>query len=118
MQQFAAKQGKLIIDDNEMRLVAPFNKLVWSVSHEDVERFDRRQNNLFETLFIYLTNGSMYTIDQAKRFNDQVVQFYSQRTGIQASQIERKVGRKWYEDPSLNVHVETYTSEKELKKEV
>lgn len=35
--QFAAKQGKLTSEDQEIRLIAPFNKLAWSLPAMRIE---------------------------------------------------------------------------------
>lgn len=108
------KAGKLqVSEDGFVRVIAPFNKLVWQAPANTVTNIVAQQIGLGYTTIIHTSQGS-YHAELMTKPNVEKLQalFPHLQTGIAARAAH------WYQDVTKRTHVETYTNQKIMQKEV
>lgn len=107
------KAGKLQVDEGVIRVVAPFNKLVWQVPTGAVTKIVTQPSGIACIVMIHTTQGP-YTVEMVTKANAEKLQALFPH--LQNINAERS--KHWYQDITKRTHVETYTNQKAMQKEV
>lgn len=108
------KAGKLqVSEDGIVRVIAPFNKLVWQASASAITNIVAQQIGLGYTTIIHTSQGS-YQAELMTKANVEKLQalFPHLQNGIAARATH------WYQDITKRAHVETYTNQRQMQKDV
>jgi hypothetical protein len=107
------KAGKLqATDDGSLRVQAPFNKTVWQVPRDTVTGFTTQPGALGAVNVTVHTTQEMYQAEMVAKQNlEKLLALFPHLQTTTA-------GREWYHDPAKLTHVETYTNQKKMQKEV
>lgn len=107
------KAGKLQLDEGILRVVAPFNKIVWQVPTGAVTRIASQPSGLACTVVVHTAQGP-YTIEIVTKANAEKLQSLFPHLDVQS--VARAT--HWYQDITKRTHVETYTNQKRMQKDV
>jgi len=108
------KQGKLqVSEDGMLRVMAPFNTCVWQVPCAEVTGFSSKAGAMMTVaIVIQTTHGAQY-IEMVTQTN-----FKKLQALFPALTSNSVVGNQWYHDLRALTHIETYTNEKQMQKDV
>lgn len=109
------KAGKLqVSEDGILRVQAPFNKTVWQVPCNTVTKLTTQPSTLGAlTVFVH-TTSTTYQVETVGQRNFPKIQALFPHVPVQS---EGKASH-WYQDIMKRTHVETYTNQKVMQKEV
>jgi len=109
-----SKQGKLqVLEEGILRVMAPFNKLVWQVPCASVTGFSTKPGAMMTlAIVIQTTQGAQY-VEMVTKDNFQKLQALF--PGLENNSVN---GKEWYHDLRALTHIATYTNEKQMQKEV
>jgi hypothetical protein len=110
----ACSAGKLqVLQEGILRILAPFNKVVWQVYCRDVTRFTTTPGAMGSVNITIVTTQGTYTADMVTKANVAKVEalFPHLTTNIIS-------GKEWYHDARALTHVSEYTDLKRMQKEV
>ncbi|GHO77241.1 hypothetical protein KSD_50120 [Ktedonobacter sp. SOSP1-85] len=142
--EIQTNEGKLYLEDQGMRLAGNVKNHVWGAYYHEIAQIRIQPKGIQSTLVAQLHDGRTFHTTFGHVSVHQIMQFLAQTTQIpvqfevpapmpapapMSAPIPMSVPApvrkpvkplfgKWYEDPNLKVHVETYKSERELKKGV
>lgn len=106
------KTGKIqLTDDGVLRIQAPFGKTVWQVPESSVTGFTVQAGIAASVVTIHTTQGSYQAEMVANRY---VARIQACFPHLQANQA----GKEWWHNPTALTHVETYTDQKRMQREV
>lgn len=109
------KQGKLqVLDDGTMQVKALFGAgVVWSVPYQDVTSFTTQpEGTMAASLLVRTTNGSHFVGTVAYRNLKKIQEVFPH---LPINEVQKT---KWYQDIAARTHVKTYTSEKEMQRDL
>jgi len=109
----STKQGKLqITDQNTLRVQALFNKTVWEVPCANVTGFTTQPGQLGSYNLTIHTTQSLYQAELVTKQNFAKLQGWFPH--LQTTTADSA----WYHNPALSTHIETYTDQKKMQREV
>lgn len=116
------KQGKLqVLEEGILRVMAPFNKLVWQVPCASITGFTKQPISVLAVnLAIDTTNGT-HRVEMVSQANFKKLQALFPNLAVntvQGDQHTIRQGKEWYYDLHARSHVATYSNEKQMQKEV
>jgi hypothetical protein len=118
------KAGKLqVTDEGVLRVLAPFNRIVWSIPCANVTRFTTQVGMLMSVnVTIYTAQGNyqaeMVTSQNFAKLQALFPHLETQAVAKPVTAKPVKPGKEWYHNPTLRTHIASYTSEKQMQKEV
>lgn len=111
------KQGKLqVLEEGMLRVMAPFNKIVWQMPCAHVTGFTTQPGMLMTVSVIIQTTQGAQHVEMLTQANFQKLQTLFAHLQIQTKTVPQ--GKEWYHDLRALTHVATYTDEKQMQKEV
>jgi hypothetical protein len=111
------KTGQLQVDETMVRVVAPFNKVAWSIPRATITRITHAAGSMATLdLTIHSTQGMFSAPFVTKRNTEKFLALFP-ATPIQQIAAQPR-GNAWYHDPNRLTYVGTYTDEKPMQKEV
>jgi hypothetical protein len=108
------KMGKLqATEDGTLRVQAPFNKIAWEVPCAAVTGLITQPGTMNTlNVTIQTTQGVMHQAEMMSKAN--VTKLQALFPNLQTV----TAGKEWYHDPTISTHVETYTDQKKMQREV
>ncbi len=104
------KTGKIqVTEEGMLRVQAPFNKTVWQVPCSAITGFVTHPGSLGS---LNVTIHSMQESYQAETVT------HKNFAKLQALFPQAHTGTEWYHDPTKRTHVEIYTDQKKMQREV
>jgi hypothetical protein len=71
------KQGKLVISDRSVQVVAPFNKVVWNVQRSAIVGIDVKRGTFSNTVEFRTAAGTFKADTITKAKSQEIVQMFS-----------------------------------------
>src|ERR1019366_2152911 len=109
-----SKQGSIQVLEDGIRVQMPFtNKVVWQVPRESVTGFTTQPGSPGVAIIVTIhTTQGLFQAETVTPKNFQKLQalFPGLQTVV--------AGKEWYHNPAISSHVEVYTDQKKMQKEV
>jgi hypothetical protein len=108
------KQGKLqVLEEGVLRVLAPFNKIVWQVPCADVTKFTTQPGSIGAINVTIFTTQGTFTADTVTKQNFAKVEALFPHLNTNTI-----TGREWYHDARALTHIEEYKDKKKMQRDV
>jgi hypothetical protein len=109
----ACHDGTISIDTNAIRVLSPFNKLLWSTAYAEVTRITRHHCMLLCDFTIHTQKSSYTARAVVRREAEQLLALFP---GLVVDESVEE--QKWYLDPRKHRHIALYSDRSALQEEL